>query len=176
MKKIIFATFFLFCVFSFSYGQNSLNYVTKNSHRIITPSLKNLITIVDCSSERFGALMKQNGYRVSQDIQGSDYTHLVYENNSLDLYKNGGGRGAHYVELSDIYSHAQIFGALKNLYPEDALISLRKELSPYYSGTTSDGIEQFVVEDGKGGGYLIQIQIQQRTHYGIHIQHFAKLH
>lgn len=78
--------------------------------------------------------------------------------------------------MSEAYKHAQIFGKISNVYPQNALAKLRTELSPYYMDETTDGIERFVVKDKGNGGYLIQIIITERTHYQIHIQHFLKLH
>ena len=131
----------------------------------------------DCSSSQFALLMENYGYWRSKDLQGSDYTHLLYENNSLDFYLDGNdGLGVNYIELSETYRHAQFFGGLSNIYPHNSLVNLRNALKPYYRDTTQEGIERFVLEDGVGGGYLIQILIKQRTHYEVHIQHFAKLH
>lgn len=177
MKRLVvllsFGVMALSCI-----AQKSLDYTNKYvgsyAHKVITPTLKNLKTIVNCPSGQFSELMKQYGYWKSK-MDASDYTHLIYENNSLDFYLDGGdGEGANYIEMSETYKHAQIFGRLSHMFPEDALIKLRKELNPYYRDRTPDGIERFVVEDGQGGGYLIQIVIQERTHYQIHIQHFAK--
>lgn len=152
-------------------------YVGSYAHKVITPTIKNLKTIVDCTSDQFMALMKQYEYWQSKEMEPSDYTHIVYENNSLDFYLgNEDGLGANYIELSDTYKHAQIYGRLSMVYPQNALGKLRKDLTPYFRDRTSDGIERFVIEDGLGGGYLIQIVIQNNTHYQIHIQHFAKLH
>lgn len=121
--------------------------------------------------------MKNYGYWPSKDLPGSDYTHMLYENNSLDFYLDGNdGLGVNYIELSETYRHAQIFGGLSNIYPRNALVNLRNALTPYYRDTTQDGIDRFVIPDSVGGGYLIQILIKQRTHYEVHIQHFAKLH
>lgn len=161
-------------------AQNSLDYANRYvgsyAHKVVTPTLKNLKTIVDCSSNQFSTLMKQYNYKQSQ-MDASDYTHLICDNNSVDFYLNGGdGEGANYIEMSETYKHAQIFGRLSHVFPSDGLVKLRNELNPYYRDRTSDGIERFIVEDGKGGGYLIQIIIQEKTHYRIHIQHFAKLH
>lgn len=158
-------------------AQNTLDFTVKQSHKVIVPTLKNLRTLVDCSSDQFSVLMKQYGYWQSKDIEASDYTHLIYENNSLDFYMDGGdGEGCNYIEMSEVYKHAHIFGKISNVLPVNALINLRKELTPYFRDKTSDGIERFVVEDGKGGGYLVQIYINNKTHYNIHIQHFSKLH
>lgn len=179
MKKLV--VLLLFGVLALPCAaQTSLDYANKYvgtyAHKVITPTLKNLKAIVDCSSGQFSALMKQYNYRKSE-MNASDYTHLIYDNNSVDFYLDGGdGEGANYIEMSETYKHAQIFGRLSHVFPENALVKLRNELNPYYRDRTSDGIERFVVEDGHGGGYLIQIVIQERTHYGIHIQHFAKLH
>lgn len=85
---MIFTVGFLSCA-----AQNSLDYTNRqvgsSSHKIITLTLKNLITIVDCSSDQFSAYMKQYGYWISKDMTASDYTHILYENNSLDFYLDG---------------------------------------------------------------------------------------
>lgn len=176
MKKFLVLIFLFVCAISTSSAQ-TLDYSTWQSHKVITLSIRNLITIVDCSSDQFSVLMKNYGYWRSKDFQGSDYTHLLYENNSLDFYLDGNdGLGVNYIELSETYRHAQIFGSLSNIYPHNALVNLRSALKQYYRDTTQDGIDRFVMEDGRGGGYLIQILIKQRTHYEVHIQHFAKLH
>ena len=175
MKKILFLIYLLVCFATTSPAQ-TLDCATWQSHKVITLSIRNLITIVDCSSSQFSLLMKNYGYWRSKDLQGSDYTHLLYENNSLDFYLyDNDGLGVNYIELSETYRHAQIFGGLSNIYPQNALVNLRKALTPYYRDTTKDGIDRFVIEDGMGGGYLIQILIKQRIHYEVHIQHFAKL-
>lgn len=173
---IIFTVGYLSCA-----AQNSLDYANRqvgsSSHKVITLTLKNLITIVDCSSDQFSAYMKQYGYWMSKDMTSSDYTHILYENNSLDFYLDGSdGLGSNYIEMSEAYKHAQIFGKISNVYPQNALARLRTELAPYYMDKTTDGIERFVVRDKEIGGYLIQIIITERTHYQIHIQHFLKLH
>lgn len=180
MKRVFITLSFVAIVLTCA-AQKSLvfanRYVDNYAHKVITPTLANLVTIVDCTSSEFSLLMKQYGYWVSKDMEASDYTHLIYENNSLDFYLNGGnGEGANYIEMSETYKHAQVFGKLSNVFPNDALVKLRNELNPYFRDRTSEGIDRFVVEDDRGGGYLIQIVIQERTHYRIHIQHFAKLH
>lgn len=176
MKKIYITLLLIVCAATISSAQ-TLDYTTWHSHKVITLSIKNLITIVDCSSNQFSSLMKSHGYWPSKDLQGSDYTHMLYENNSLDFYLYGNdGLGVNYIEQSETYRHAQIFGGLSNIYPHNALANLRKVLTPYYRDTTQEGIDRFVIEDGVGGGYLIQILIKQRAHYEVHIQHFAKLH
>lgn len=176
MKNLILSLLLIVCSATIGSAQ-SLDYTTWQSHKVITLSIRNLVTIVDCSSNQFALLMKNYGYWRSKDLQGSDYTHMLYDNNSLDFYLDGNdGLGVNYIELSETYRHAQFFGGLSNIYPRNALVNLRTALRPYYRDITQDGIERFVIEDGVGGGYLIQIVIKQRTHYEVHIQHFAKLH
>ena len=176
MKNLILTLILIASVVTTSSAQ-TLDCTTWQSHKVITLSIRNLVTIVDCSSSQFALLMENYGYWRSKDLQGSDYTHLLYENNSLDFYLDGNdGLGVNYIELSETYRHAQFFGGLSNIYPHNSLVNLRNALKPYYRDTTQEGIERFVLEDGVGGGYLIQILIKQRTHYEVHIQHFAKLH
>ena len=176
MKNLILTLLITVCATTISSAQ-TLDYTTWQSHKVITLSLRNLITIVDCSSNQFSALMKNYGYWPSKELQGSDYTHMLYENNSLDFYLDGNdGLGVNYIEQSETYRHAQIFGGLSRVYPRNALVNLRNALTPYYRDRTPNGVDRFVVEDGVGGGYLIQILIKNRTHYEVHIQHFAKLH
>lgn len=173
-KNLITLVFFLV---TFSLNAQSLDYTTWQSHNVITPTLKNLITIVDCSDNQFASLMKRYGYWESKDIEASDYTHQIFENNSLDFYlDNNDGLGANYIELSETYRHAQIFGRILGVYPKNALVQLRSSLKPYFKDRTSEGIDRFVIPDKGIGGYLVQIQMHGRTHYNIHIQHFSKLH
>lgn len=176
LKRLILLSVLLSGAVITSYAQY-LEATTLRSHKVITPTIKNLKTIVDCSSNQFATLMQNYGYWPSRDIQASDYTHQIYENNSLDFYLDGNdGLGANYIEMSETYKHAQIFGNLATVYPRNALINLRNSLQPYYRDRTSDGVDRFVIEDGKGGGYLIQIVTPNNTHYNVHIQHFPRLH
>ena len=150
MKNLILTLLITVCATTISSAQ-TLDYTTWQSYKVITLSLRNLITIVDCSSNQFSALMKNYGYWPSKDLQGSDYTHKLYENNSIDLYLDGNdGLGVNYIELSEAYHHAQIFGGLSKIYPRNALVNLRNALTPYYRDTTKDGIERFVIEEGRG--------------------------
>lgn len=177
MLKRLFLFSVLLCGAYFTTSAQYLDATTLMSHKVITLTIKNLKTIVDCTSNQFASLMQNYGYWPSRDIQASDYTHQIYENNSLDLYLDGNnGLGANYIEMSETYKHAQIFGNLSTVYPRNALINLRNSLQPYYHDRTTDGIERFVIEDGKGGGYLIQIVTPNNTQYNVHIQHFPTLH
>lgn len=174
MKRIVFLTLLLLPPF-FGLTQ-SLDYSTRNGHKVITLTINNLKTIVDCSSSQFSNLMKQYGYWPSRDIPASDYTHLIYENNGMDMFLDGNdGLGVNFIEMSETYRHAQIFGALNNVYPQNAFVSLRNSLNPYFVTRTSDGVDKYLIKDGKGGGYLIQIVINRSTHYEVHIQHYTKL-
>ena len=166
-----------FCGVIFTSSSQYLETSNWMSHQVVTLSISNLKTIVDCTSNQFTSLMQRYGYWPSKDLQASDYTHLLYENNSLDFYLRGNdGLGANYIEMSETYKHAQIFGKISNIYPQNALVNLSNSLRPYYRDRTPEGIDRFVIEDGKGGGYLIQIVTPNNTHYNVHIQHFPKLH
>lgn len=128
------------------------------SHKIIIPTLNNLITLVDLSQSTFISLMEEYGYFQDGKIaEPSDYTFSAFCNYSLDFYMEPlNGFGTNMIEYSEIHKCVRFFGIFDNLSPRDALINLTKELLPYYT-KEMDGKDCFVIPLQEGGGYVIQI-------------------
>lgn len=128
------------------------------SHKIIIPTLHNLITLVDMPQSSFISLMKQYGYSQDGDlVEPSDYTFAAFCNYSLDFFMAPlNGLGTNTIEQSEIRKCVRFIGKLNNLSPRDALTNLAKELQQYYTGQ-KDGKDCFVIPLQQGGGYLILI-------------------
>ena len=162
MKRIVLA-----CVLSFTIGltnaqQLDFKYwdVTGEyaySHKIIIPTLKNLLTLVDLPQSSFISLMEQYGYSHDNDVELPDYTYTAFSNYSIDFFLPPlNGEGTNTIEQSEIRKTVRFLGSISKLSPPDALTNLAKELQEYYTGQR-DGMDCFVIPLQQGGGYVILI-------------------
>lgn len=128
------------------------------SHKIIIPTLNNLITLVDLSQSNFVSLMEQYGYFQDSDlVEPSDYTFTTFCNYSMDFFMAPlNGFGTNTIEKSEIRKCVRFIGKLSNLSPRDALTNLAKDLHEYYTKPV-DGKDCFVIPIKEGGGYVILI-------------------
>ena len=154
----------------------TLDYAMWKTHQVISLSTKNLLTLVDCTSREFTALMERYGYEPSRRVKPSDRTHVVYENGALDFFLDGNsGLGSNFVEKSETSRHVQIFGKIEHLFPKNSLTLLRNTLDPYFRDKTPEGADRYLIYDDTGGGYLILIEMENETHYHVHIRHLRKM-
>ena len=128
------------------------------SHKIIIPTLNNLITLVDLPQSNFVSLMEQYGYFQDVDmVEPSDYTFAAFCNYSLDFFMAPlNGFGTNTIEQSEIRRCVRFIGKLGNLSPRDALTNFANELQKYYTKCV-DGKDCFVIPIQQGGGYVILI-------------------
>jgi hypothetical protein len=144
------------------------------AHKIITPTLQNLITLVDLPQSNFISLMNEYGYFQDSDmVEPSDYTFAAFCNYSLDFFMEPlNGFGTNSIEQSEIKKCVRFIGKLNNLSPRDALNNLAKDLQKYYTKQI-DGKDCFVIQIQQGGGYVILIG-SSNGYYTIECIHLDK--
>ena len=162
----------LLCILT-SIAQTTLDYdirkIGSSTYKVIKPTFNNLKAIVNCSSNQFETMMKQYGYWKSRDSYPTDYSYVVYDNNSTDLYLYGNqGLGINYVEKSESKKHALIRGKMSQLFPKGSLSDLRLELYSYKVRESDN--EKFIVKDEQGGQYVIELEFSNGN-YKIGIVH-----
>ena len=141
-------------------------------HWTITPTLKNLTLLVDCSSDRFKKLMKAYGYALPKDTAVLDKSHFLYTNKQSYVR---GKYGDNYVELFRADNHARIFGKIERLYPQTAISKLKDELKPYFDTQNSHyDLERYVINDSKGGCYAVEFYLTENMDYIVDVWHFNK--
>lgn len=127
------------------------------SHKIIIPTLNNLITLVDLPQSNFVSLMEQYGYSHDSNVEPPDYTYTAFSNYSIDFYLYQlNGEGTNTIEQSEIRKAVRFLGDLSKLSPPDALTNLAKDLQEFYTGQY-EGMDGFVIPIQQGGGYVILI-------------------
>lgn len=164
MKRFLLCVSFIaFIISVFSQSLDYQNrYVKDVAYKVLTPTLKNLKTLVNCSQDQFIGYMKQYGYK--PEVEPSEYTHISYSKMPLDFYMDSNGYGANTIEYSEIYHHIRFTGKMQNIHPKDALINLHKEIAEYQMGTTDNGANRFVLKENPGG-YVIEILTQNGFYY-----------
>jgi hypothetical protein len=162
MKKIVFVCVFFLSVgkivaqqLDFKYWDMTGEYAY--SHKIIIPTLNNLITLVDLPQSSFVSLMEQYGYSHDTEVNPTDYTYTAFSNYSIDFFLPPlNGLGTNTIEQSEIRKCVRFYGSLSKLSPHDALTNLAKDLQEFYTGQ-KDGKDCFVIPLQQGGGYVILI-------------------
>ena len=163
MKRIILVCITFLCMGNICAQKLDYKYWDKTgeyayTHKIITPTKNNLLTLVDLSQSSFISLMKQYGYFQDADmVEPSDYTFAAFCNYSMDFFMEPlNGFGTNTIEQSEIRKCVRFIGKMNNLSPRDALTNLAKELQEYYTKKV-DGKDCFVIPTQQGGGYVILI-------------------
>ncbi|MBO7599381.1 MAG: hypothetical protein J6T70_20295 [Bacteroidales bacterium] len=136
----------------------------------ITPTVKNLTSIVDFSSHKFQKLMGPFKYYNKSPNDNTDLepTYMIYNNIGSSKYAEC---GTNYIKKSKTQKHAQIYGELQLLFPVYSLNALKNELKPFYYDRISNGAERYVLNDTEKGKYIIDFDIIGDTCFQIDIRH-----
>lgn len=159
MKKVILLVSLILCSINVM-AQYSLDVHKKTiggeySITVIPPTLKNLMTLVNCTSTEFKSLMSGNRYYINSEASGKN---LVYDNDSLTAYMhNNGGVGITTIIYESYNSAVWINGLQKHMYPQSSVPDLYEELKPYYT-KTENGNDYFLIRtDACNYGIIINV-------------------